>query len=262
MSTGLIERLNAPRPRTAKLGLGRGYRQLGGIGMVLPAWVQRRREEDLEHVEREERLLRGLELDGCTVFDVGAFRGITTLFFAGQVGGRGRVFAFEPHPANYRWLLQNLELNGLTNVEVRNAAVGAEEGELVLWGDEGRASGSESIAATTGEDERVSVPLVSIDSETAGALPDPDFVKIDVEGLELEVLEGMAATIERAHPRMFIEMHGADAVAKRENAARVVSLLAGHGYRMRHVQSSEPVGIETADRAATGHLYCEWEERT
>jgi FkbM family methyltransferase len=253
------ERLNRPRPRTAKHGLGRGYRQLGGIGMALPVWVQRRREEDPEHTEREEALLRGLELEGGTVFDVGAFHGVTTLFFAGKVGPGGQVIAFEPHPANHDWLLTNLQLNDLTNVDARNAAVGAREGELVLWGNEGRASGSESIAEVGGgEDERITVPLHSIDAQTEAGLPDPDFVKIDVEGLELDVLEGMAATIERSHPRLFVEMHGADEAAKRSNAERVVALLVGHGYELRHVQSGTPVDATHPERAATGHLYCEW----
>jgi Methyltransferase FkbM domain len=81
-------------------------------------------------------------------------------------------------------------------------------------------------------------------------------VKIDVEGLEVDVLEGMGATIAERKPALFIEIHGADLEAKRANAGRVVGFLAEHGHSMHYVESDQPVDPSTSERAIDGHVYC------
>jgi hypothetical protein len=67
----------------------------------------------------------------------------------------------------------------------------------------------------------------------------------------------MSETISRCRPRLFVEIHGAGAQAKRENAARVVGHLTEFGSSLHHVESDREVTTSTADRASEGHLYCE-----
>ncbi|MGQ0537307.1 MAG: FkbM family methyltransferase, partial [Gemmatimonadaceae bacterium] len=86
-------------------------------------------------------------------------------------------------------------------------------------------------------------------------LPAPDLVKIDVEGMELAVLQGMRATVAARRPRVYIEMHGATQDAKEANARAVVAELWSQGYRiLTHVESGAAIAPENATRAATGHL--------
>ncbi|HEY6895043.1 MAG TPA: FkbM family methyltransferase, partial [Rhodanobacteraceae bacterium] len=97
----------------------------------------------------------------------------------------------------------------------------------------------------------------SIDHQIALGLPDPDFVKIDVEGLELEVLRGMTDVIARRRPALYIEIHGADMEKKLENVTAVAEFLWNAGYTLHHVES----GLAIDDRsklpaARRGHLYC------
>jgi hypothetical protein len=88
-------------------------------------------------------------------------------------------------------------------------------------------------------------------------LPPPDFMKIDVEGLETAVLDGAADTIEGARPQLFVEIHGADPAGKTASARGVLERLAPLGYRFRHLESGAEVPAGAPERASTGHLICE-----
>ena len=259
-----VRRWNRPRVYTARHGIARGLRQIGGIGLILPSFLQRAPEYP-EFAGLEEAFLRKLDYEGQTIYDIGAFQGILTLFFAQQAGDRGRVVAFEPHPANYERVVENIKLNDFSNVTIRNIGLGRARGELELMapsrGLAGRASASENIKRSFGSQgvdvEVFTVPVNSLDQEIVdSSLPQPDFVKIDVEGVELDVLQGMKETIARRKPRLFLEIHGAGPEAKRSNAGRVVGFLEDHGYSMHHVETDQPVDTSTSDRAVNGHLYC------
>ena len=199
----------------------------------------------------------------CTIWV--RFQGILTLFFASKVGPDGHVVAFEPHPLNYRRVMENVELNRLSNVTVRSVAIRRESAELELVAPgaalpdgraqaRGRGQDLESMGFTT---QTFRVPVVFLDEAiAANSLPAPDLVKIDVEGLELDVLQGMSETIAARKPRLFVEIHGIGAEAKRANASRVVGFLADSGYEMLHVESYRPVDPSTSARAMEGHVYC------
>jgi FkbM family methyltransferase len=260
----VVRRLNRPRPYRARHGLGRGLKQIGGIRLILPGFLQEPPEYP-QYAGLEEAFLRSLDYRGQTIFDIGAFQGILTMFFAQQAGETGCVIAFEPHPANYQRVLENLALNDFSNVVVRNLAVGSGKGELELvaprGGLPGQASASESIKRQFDragvEVEVFAVPVNSLDAEIEEAsLPEPDFAKIDVEALELDVLRGMEATIARCKPRLFVEIHGAGLEHKLANARSVVQFLSDHDYTLHHVESDQPVDASTAERARDGHLYC------
>lgn len=260
----MARRWNKPRPYRARHGLARGMKQIGGIGLILPTFIQQE-PEYAEYAVLEEAFLRSLDYRGLTVYDVGAFQGVLTLFFGQRVGSDGKVIAFEPHPLNYQRVVENVGLNDLRNVTIRNVGVGKASGEFELVAPAGGLTGRASATAGAKQEleakglgtQTFRVPVISLDEEIGrSSLPGPDLVKIDVEGLELDVLLGMEETIVACKPRLFVENHGAGPEAKRANAARVVDLLARHGYEMHHVESDQPVDASTSDRAAVGHLYC------
>ncbi|MEO7197684.1 MAG: FkbM family methyltransferase [Solirubrobacterales bacterium] len=239
-------------------------KQIGGIRLILPAFLQKAPEYP-EYVGLEDEFLRSLELERQTVYDVGAFQGIFTLFFARKVGPEGHVVAFEPYPINYQRVVENVGINHLDNVTIRHVGVGRVTGELEfvapIGGLAGRASASREIQGeieSTGlKTQSFSVHVVSLDDEIKqSSLPTPDLVKIDVEGLEFDVLQGMKETIGEHKPALFIEIHGSGAEAKQVNAERVVSFVASHGYEMWHIESGQAVDESTASKAAEGHLYC------
>jgi FkbM family methyltransferase len=248
-----LQPLVADRVYTVRHGLARGLKRRGGLGFV-PQWGA---------LPLEETFLQKLDLDGDTVYDVGGYQGVFTLFFARAVGPSGRVVTFEPNPINVATIRENVALNAFANVEVHQLALGAARGSgtLVFPSDE-TARGSleadiQDQIRTEPQARAIAVEIDSLDHQLELGLQPPSFVKLDVEGLERAVLEGMAMTLAEHHPRLYIEIHGADAARKRENATQVIEYLWARGYRIHHVEND--LDIERSDdiaRALEGHIYC------
>jgi FkbM family methyltransferase len=146
---------------------------------------------------------------GATVFDIGANVGFVTLVAARLVGPNGRVVAFEPVPENVESIKENLALNEVDWVELRETAIGREGGSArMIVSDVSAFSRLETISVPDAERERIDVSITSIDELVgSGSVPAPDLVKIDVEGAELEVIEGMRRTIAEHHPVILCEIH-------------------------------------------------------
>jgi FkbM family methyltransferase len=148
---------------------------------------------------------------GATVYDVGANIGFFSLLAARLAGPDGAVESFEPLPAAAAALRGHVALNDARTVTVHEAAVGARSGrtQLMTVGD-----GSWSHVAERGRhpdtQEVLEVDIVTIDDVVAGGARPPDFVKIDVEGAEIDVLDGMAETIRSHSPVIVCELHGSN----------------------------------------------------
>lgn len=136
---------------------------------------------------------------GGVVYDVGSHVGLYTVFLAKVVGQQGQVITFEPESQNYEHLLSNLKLNSLTNVRAFPKALGDQEGQrkLYLGDDAGNASLVQPDTIWSKNYELIE--LVKGDRFVeAENLPIPRVVKIDVEGYESNVIEGLRHTL--AHP--------------------------------------------------------------
>ena len=240
---------------TQRHGLIRGMKRQGGLGF-LPAILAGGDHETAEHT-----FLRALDLKDKVVYEVGAFQGILTLFFSSRAK---EVIAYEPNPPSFNRVLRNLKLNGRTNVRVRNLAVGDQPGTLTLASDPlmpGGTSGDPTVAGQitgTGSAKTVTVPVVTLDHDIAGAqLPTPDFIKIDIEGMELPALKGMADILRQHHPDLYMEMHGATMEHKDQNVRAIVNFVTQLGYtEILHVESGERITESNATRAREGHLFC------
>jgi FkbM family methyltransferase len=240
---------------TQRHGLIRGMKRQGGLGF-LPAALAGGR-----HETAEEAFLRGLDLNNKVVYEIGAFQGLLTLFFSSRAR---EVIAYEPNPPSYARVLHNLRLNGRNNVRVRHLAVGEMEGSITLLSDPLMPGGTSGDPALVGQIKSsasvtsVNVPVVTIDHDIVSAqLPAPDFVKIDIEGMELPALRGMAATLKRHHPELYLEMHGATMDQKDANVRNIVQFVLDAGYRdILHVESGAGITLANATHAREGHLYC------
>lgn len=120
------------------------------------------------------------------IFDVGANFGAFAIPFA-RLAPHARVFAFEPNPQTALALRENLQRNGVTNVTVVEAAVSDREGQLIFSDTADPATNR----ILTGGGEGVRVTALTIESFCLEhGIDRIDFLKIDVEGAELSVLEG------------------------------------------------------------------------
>ncbi len=146
---------------------------------------------------------------GMTVLDIGAQSGFYSLLFSKLVGANGHVFAFEPLPANYRFLEENLELNRIRNVTAERSAVADRSGETGFdfpadapWLVAGPVVASDNQGT-------FSVPSVSIDDFVLERKVPVHLIKMDIEGAEVMALRGASRTLGRYHPILVIELHSA-----------------------------------------------------
>ena len=142
---------------------------------------------------------------GQVVYDIGANVGSYTILASLLVGTSGKVLAFEPLPENLSFLRKHTELNNLRNVAIYDAAVWKSAGTIRFTGTSDRVT---SHVDASGD---IEVQTVSIDQAIAeNQFPPPAVMKIDVEGAEVEVLQGAQKTISEYRPAIFLATHGAE----------------------------------------------------
>jgi len=134
-----------------------------------------------------------------TVVDVGANIGYYTLLFSKLVGEGGRVYAFEPEPQNFALLRQNLTRNNRTNVELFNLAASDRRGESFLYLSTEN-HGDHQVYPSEAGRQKVGITMASLDDCVSGPV---DLLKMDVQGFEAHVLDGMQSIIARS-PRLTI----------------------------------------------------------
>jgi len=160
----------------------------------------------------EMNLLDGFGLANRIAIDVGAHAGNWAFNLSKRVGPTGAVIAYEALPHYGRSLSIAMQLLGVKNVQIRNVAVGDCSRTIGLrWRTDSREllTGRTHIEHTGHESANiVQVPMVSLDRdlEFYGISPsEVAFVKIDVEGAELEVLRGASNLLSAVHPGIFLE---------------------------------------------------------
>jgi FkbM family methyltransferase len=160
--------------------------------------------------------------EGEVYVDVGGYAGFYSIAAARAVGPTGRVIVLEPEPNNRRQLERNLALNGIANCQVfplaawsLSGSVGWHQDDHPVWH---KVEASESARA---------VDAVSIDDLVRQlSLPRVDWIKMDIEGGEVEALKGTENTLRTFRPQLFVEIH--------ETLTPVTKLLSGFGYSIEN----------------------------
>jgi FkbM family methyltransferase len=217
-----MDSLNRPRQALRRLARVMGREQVmtvtGGVGAGLRIG-SRYASADYRTGTNElpvQEALRDLLGAGDTFFDVGSNIGFFALIGAKQVGPRGQVHAFEPVADIAEAARLNASRNGLDMVTVHTVAVADIPSgyvELMLAAHPGGAT-----LSTTDEPNdlsgRLPVPVTTLDQLVAeGRCPVPDVVKIDVEGAEMQVLDGMARQLAGRRPALVCELDAPDTIA-------------------------------------------------
>jgi len=188
--------------------------------------------------------------DGVVAIDCGANIGVYTLEMAKTMQGWGSVISFEAQEKVYYALAGNVILNNCLNVTAKLCAVGAECGKInipeVNYLLPSNFGGFELKPRENGEfigqpidysTNSKSVDMVTIDSLNLERL---DFLKIDVEGMEVEVLQGAKNTIEKYHPQMIIEILKSD-------GQKIMDGLTNMGYTIHKLGQVDIVAIHKSD---------------
>jgi len=200
---------------------------------------------------------RRLIRPGQTVLDIGANIGAHALPFAALVGRAGRVIAFEPTDYAYRKLLANLALNPVLapRIAAEQTRLGASDGDAPAdaiyssWPVDGRGA----LHAVHGGAAKTTAGAVQrrLDSYLAEAgVARVDFIKLDVDGYECEVLAGASGTLRRDRPPIGLELAPYALAERGASLGRLLAMLADAGYRLERERGRRPLPGEPAALAA------------
>ena len=172
------------------------------------------------------RYVRTAALTGTTVIDVGANKGVFSIYMSRAAGPQGRLVAFEAQPELGAHLAAVKESFGLDNMTIVNRGLSSTSGVLTMHRSEA-GSGMASFHNTGSRGlQAIQVPVIRLDDYAAEHDIGPvSFVKCDVEGHELEVFRGAEKTLRRDMPTLLFECHYDEA-----ERGELFGFLAGLGY--------------------------------
>ena len=128
---------------------------------------------------------------GHVVWDIGSNIGLYTILTSRAVSPGGQVVAFEPSPYSYKTTLKHIEINGLEDVaSVRRHAISMDDGSVLEFGisEDNSADPTNRLHRPGGK--MIEVPVESLDGIMTRSEREVDFVKIDIEGAEMDALAG------------------------------------------------------------------------
>lgn len=164
---------------------------------------------------------------GDVVVDGGAYTGTFATIASKMAGDDGKVIAFEPDTENHKKLLANIELNGLKNVLVIQKGLWSSDTKLPFR--DAHNLGSSFIFDEPGTDSVIDLPVVSLDRELERlGIEKIDFLKMDVEGAEIEAIKGARNILAKSDPKLAIASY--HVVAGRETSHELEKLLGDMGY--------------------------------
>lgn len=202
---------------------------LSDAGISYELLINKKREPFIgELIKREIR-------PGDVVIDVGANIGYYALLEARLVGKDGTIYCLEPVPSNFKLLIKNIKLNNYKNIRAYQLAAGSKKEKKYIYVTEKR--NWSSIIKPQGKiQKKILIDVISLD-EFIKDKPFPRFIRMDVEGYELEILKGMKRILSSQKPlKIFMEIH--PSVLGNQTKA-LLELLKRSGFRIKII-TSEP----------------------
>jgi FkbM family methyltransferase len=171
---------------------------------------------------------------GTTAVDMGAYIGTHTMSLVDGVGPKGNVITFEPQPWAYKGIKKTLSKNNIKNVKVVNAGLSDKKGKIQFCSD---GSGSSSVCNERSASKKkwaevYDIPIVTLDSYN---LKNVSIMKVDVEGHELNALNGAKKTIISSNPVIVLEVW-----RKRTNRLqKIKDFMKSVNYSIKHISADD-----------------------
>ena len=169
---------------------------------------------------------------GNVVLDIGGYLGTSTIPFSLLVGEKGKVITFEPQPNIFALLEKTIQDNNLNNVELNKKGVYNKNGKVQFIENNTGKAGINGFRKLTKKSNMIDIDTVSIDSLNLDRI---DFIKIDTEGAEWEILKGAHHSINKFKPILHIETF----IKKEKNKKKLEEFCNEYGYRIMYKKSSD-----------------------
>lgn len=202
---------------------------------------------------------------GQTVLDIGAHKGGYLYIMLGLIGKSGKLVAFEPQSLLFSYISRMKRLLNWDNVTVEHIALSDTETETTLFIPTNNVSRKSAPGATILKYERddigftENVSTVSLDHYCAKHNIAPDFLKIDVEGNEINIFKGGMNTLQQYKPRIIVEIDAA--YIGEAKMMETINLLKSLGYNVSFINNNERLPFEAFDlnthqNRQSGNFYC------
>lgn len=173
---------------------------------------------------------------GMTVIDIGANIGATSLLFSQYVGASGSVYAFEPHPVTFQHLLRSLNLSNLDNVYATQTGLGSNKSTASLKYNPLSTGWSSINGIGVDYQQTAEITIDRLDDFVSEqGLNRVDFIKVDVEGYEMEVFRGGEVTFSTFKPVVQFEYNRTGAVNSGWSLRDAYDFFSKCGYHSFHL---------------------------
>lgn len=159
------------------------------------------------HERAATKIIKEQISEGMNVLEIGANIGYYAIIEANIINNTGKVYAIEPEPENFTLLKKNIALNNFNNVDFFQIAISDKDGLSKLYISD-RSNWHSLVKNDEGNCKYVDVKTYSLDNFliTLGN-PKIDFIRMDVEGFEYKIIDGMTNTLNNNNLKLFIEFH-------------------------------------------------------
>lgn len=192
---------------------------------------------------------------GMTVLDVGANHCLLAIDMAMRCTSTGMVYAFEPDKNNFQKSQANIDTARMTNIEVMNVACGSNEETLLLETRDDTNSGMHSLTRDTtvqGDASRI----ITLDTFVFERNIQPDLLKIDTEGFELEVILGARRMLLHYKPFIFVEIDKDNLERQGSKREDLFAFLRNLGYSFYDVPRKRYFSESEKDFLAHFDVFC------
>ncbi len=200
-------------------------------------------------------IMYSLIKDGDVVLDVGTNIGEVILNIA-KKNIKGKIYGFEPVDYNYEKLLTNISLNNFSNIIVNKLALSDKKETLFYQEKKGHSGGiSMNKEVRNGNNYKAIESLTLDEFVKEKRLEKIDFIKVDIEGFEMNFLQGAKETIKKFKPRLFFEIDEKKLIQQRTSPEKLMEEIRFLGYKIIDVESK--IEIMPNERAKVhSDIYC------
>jgi len=177
--------------------------------------------------------------EGDVVLDIGANIGYFTLICASLVGKTGKVFAFEPEPKNFEILKKNVTENGYDNVILENMALSNRKGIVDLYLSDESTGMHRIYSSKLTSDKHIKVNVTTLDEYFQEQIPNIAFIKLDVEGSEFGVLQGMKSILNKNRQLKMILEYFPDSIKEYgTDPKEIINFLDAYNFKKFNYQNT------------------------
>lgn len=193
--------------------------------------------------------------NGDVVLDIGTNIGEVILNIA-KKNTNGKIYGFEPVDYNYEKLITNISLNNFANIIVSKLALSDKKETLFYKEKKGHSGGISMNKEAKMDNSYKTIESVTLDEFVKEKRLDKiDFIKVDIEGFEMNFLQGAKETIKQFKPKLFFEIDEKKLIQQKTSPEEVVEEIRSLGYKIIDIESS--IEIKPNERTKKhSDIYC------